>query len=128
MNQEQIFNQAVQMFLHGKRRGEVVKFLNQNNIQGQEANDMATKAYLAVKDQRQQMIDEMPDYANDSLSDYDIQKGQKGKGGGMAGIGLGALFLIGGLIATMTTDRIWYGAILVGIVSLVSGLIKAAQK
>lgn len=45
--------------------------------------------------------------------------------GSMASVGLGVLMLVGGLVLTAATDRIWYGLMIVGVVAAVKGLIKS---
>jgi len=64
---------------------------------------MATDAYKAVKEERREMIQE------------DVGEEKKG---GKTNIIIGALILFAGIIATMTTTSIWYGAMIVGVVKM----------
>ena len=112
MNEPQIKEAAQIMFLKGSGRKDVINFLAQNGIAEERVETMATEAYLAIKDQRMQMIE---------AADEDVQGG----GGGGVTIALGALLLVGGIVATMATNRIWYGAMIIGVVMIFKGLSKS---
>ena len=76
---------------------------------------MATDAFISIKEHRRAMQGEVEE----------AQGG--GSGGGIGSILLGLVFLIGGIVATMSTDSIWYGAIIVGIITLFTGIAKAVN-
>ena len=116
MDEKQVLETAQLMFLQNKGRKEVIDFIESNGIVGEAAQTMATNAFLAIKDQRREMMEELQD-ADES-----------GGGGGMGSIVMGAIFLIGGVVATMSTDSIWYGAIGVGIISIISGIAKGTSQ
>jgi hypothetical protein len=107
-NINQTLETAQTMFLHGSRRKEVIDFLLANGVSQEEVDTVATNAYLSIKDQRQEI-----------LETYEEQT--EGGGTGASAI-IGALLLFGGIIATMATDRIWYGAMIVGLIMIVKGL------
>ena len=112
MISDEIRQQAQMMFLQEAGRKNVIDFLNQNGVQGDDAEKEATAAFLAIKDQRQTAIEARAE------AEAEEQKGSP------VSIALGFLLMIGGVIATLTTDSIWYGAILVGAFMAGSGLIK----
>ncbi|MEM6965965.1 MAG: hypothetical protein AAF573_14455 [Bacteroidota bacterium] len=114
MEQQQTIQAAQQMFLHGSGRKDVIDFLIANGINQEEVETTATNAYLAVKDQRKEMIKEATEE-------------KPAGGGGTPSIILGSVFLIGGIVATMTTDSIWYGAMIVGVVTIIGGITKKAS-
>ena len=109
MNENQLLETAQSMFLNNSGRKEVIEFFNKNGINGQEAETMATDAYKAVKEERKEMIQE------------EVVEEKKG---GKNSIIIGTLILLAGIIATMTTDSIWYGAMIVGVISMISGIAK----
>jgi len=108
MDEKQIIETAQIMFLRNSGRKEVIDFLATHNITGDQAETMATNAYLAIKDQRQAMIE--------------TQEDQQEKGG-IGSIVFGAILMIGGIAASMNSDTLWYGAILVGFITLIQGLV-----
>lgn len=110
MSENQNFQIAQLMFLQGSGRKDVIDSLRKNGVAEERLEGMATEAYLSIKDQRQNMIEET--YEEES-------------GGGAGSIILGAVFLIGGVAATMGTDRIWYGAMIVGALMVFRGLAKS---
>lgn len=112
MDENQIATTAQLMFLQGKGRKDVIDFFNEKGITGEAAETQATNAYLAVKDKRQEMLE--------------IESGAtEEKGGGMGSILIGVLFLGGGIAATAASDSIWYGAMIVGVISIMSGIAKS---
>ena len=112
MNETQIQQAAQTMFLNGSGRKDVINFLTQNGISEDRVDDMATNAYLAIKDQRMQMIE---------TADGDTA----GSGNGTTSIAIGALLLVGGIVATMASNRIWYGAMIIGAVMIFKGIGKS---
>jgi len=106
MNENQIMETAQSMFLQNSGRKEVINFLIENGISKENAESMATEAYRAIKDQRKEMmqVEEVEERKSTSKS-----------------VIIGALILLAGIIATMTTDRIWYGAMIIGVITMVSG-------
>ena len=106
MTENATIQTAQAMFLHGSGRKEVIEYLLQNGTPETKVDDVATNAYLAIKEQRMQLLNERED---DSSS---------GVGGSAI---FGVLLLLGGIVATMSTDRIWYGAMLVGVVMIIKG-------
>lgn len=107
MNEKQISETAQLMFLQNSGRKDVIDFLATNNIIGEQAETIATNAYLAIKDQRHAMIE--------------TQEVQKAKGG-MGTIIFGAVIMIAGIVASMNSDTLWYGAILVGLITVIQGI------
>lgn len=108
MNEQQI-NETIQlMFLQNSGRKDVIDFLAANNIEGEKAETMATNAYLAIKDQRQAMIE--------------TQEVQREKGG-IGTIIFGAVIMIAGIVASMNSDTLWYGAIIVGFITVIQGIV-----
>jgi len=103
MNENQLLETAQSMFLNNSGWKEVIQFFNENGINGDQAETMATDAYKAVKEERREMIQE------------DVGEEKKG---GKTNIIIGALILFAGIIATMTTTSIWYGAMIVGVVKM----------
>lgn len=114
MEQQQTIEAAQQMFLHGSGRKDVIDFLLTNGINQEEVETTATNAYLAVKDQRKEMMQEA------------TEKKPVG-GGGSPSIIIGAVILIAGIVATMTTDRFWYGAMILGVITIIGGITKKAS-
>ena len=114
MNEKQVFETAKIMFLQNKGRKEVIEFIGTNGVAEPRADTMATEAFLAIKEQRREMIAE----ANPDLDEKPMG------GGGMGSVIIGALIMFGGIAATMSSDSIFYGAILVGLVTMIGGLVK----
>lgn len=113
MDENQVFEQAKQMFLTNKGRKEVIEFMEANGIPSDKANTMATEAYQAIREKRMEAVKAIE------------QEETGGEGGGMKSIVIGALIFGAGLIATMATDRIWYGAMAVGAISVLTGIAKS---
>ena len=107
MNEKQITETAQLMFLQNSGRKDVIDFLAANNIVGEQAETIATNAYLAIKEQRHEMIE--------------TQEDQKAKGG-IGTIIFGAVIMVAGIVASMNSDTLWYGAILVGLVTVIQGI------
>ena len=110
MEHAQVSKVAQAMFLKGAGRKAVIDFLAENGVTGNEAETMATEAYKAVKPLREA-----------ALKEKHAEPKPVG-GGGIGSIAIGAILIIGGLIATMSTDRIWYGAMIVGAIALFKGI------
>ena len=108
MNEDQLMQTAHTMFFAGKGRKEVIDFFTENGVEDATAEAQATKAYLAVKPALQ---------AATAAEEPEEE-------GGMGGILLGALLLVGGLVATKATDRIRYGAMGVGVITIFSSMAK----
>ena len=106
MNERQIIETAQSMFLKNSGRKEVVDFLANNNIIGEQAETIATDAYMSIKGQRQAII---------KTSD------SKEASSGLGSIIFGGILMIGGIVASMNSDTLWYGAIFVGLITLVKG-------
>jgi len=109
MDEKQITEVAQLMFLQNSGRKDVIDFLATKNITGDEAETMATNAYLAIKDQRQTM-----------LGTQEVQKAK----GGIGSIIFGAVLMTVGIVASMNSDTLWYGAILVGFITIIQGLVR----
>ena len=120
MDKDHIFQHAQLMFLNGAGRKAVMEYLTENGVPEAETGTMATEAYKAVREEIQQKKLESGQENANIGEDLENQK----DGDGMGAITFGALALIVGIIATTHTDRIWYGAIMVGAISLISGLFK----
>ena len=114
MEEKQVFEAAKIMFLQNRGRKEVLDFLGTNGIENTRSETMATEAFLAIKEQRREMIAE----ANPDLDEQPIG------GGGMASVGIGAFIMIGGIVASASTDRLFYGAILVGLITMIGGFVR----
>ena len=111
-NEKQVFEKAKMMFLQDKGRKEVMDYMYAYGISDARSETLATEAFLAFKDQRRQMIAE----ANPEEEPMG--------GGGMGSVVIGALIMIGGIVATMSSNSIFYGAILVGLFTMISGFFK----
>jgi len=114
MNEKQVFETAKIMFLQNKGRKEVMEFLGTNGVESTQSETMATEAFLAIKDQRREMI---------AAANPDMDETPMG-GGGITSIILGAVIMFGGIAATMSTNRIFYGAIIVGLITMIGGFIR----
>lgn len=114
MNEKQVFETAKTMFLQNKGRKEVIEFIGANGIEDTHSETMATEAFLAIKEQRREMIAA----ANPDMDEKPIG------GGGMASVAIGAVIMIGGIVATMSTNRIFYGAIIVGLITMIGGFVR----
>ncbi len=115
MNEEQVFQTAQGMFLKGSGRKQVIQFLESNGVAQGQSNDFATKAYQSVKEERKAIIAEA---TADSDDPFEVEEGQ----GGMGSVVLGGLIAGAGIVATMSSDTVWYGAILVGGFMVIKGL------
>lgn len=100
------------MFLQGAGRKDVIDFLNENGVGEEDAEKMATSSYMAVKDQRKAIVEQQ----------LGTQAQASGGSGGIVSILIGILLIGGGIAASMGTDRFFYGAILVGVITLFQGL------
>lgn len=116
MNEEQVFQTAQEMFLKGSGRKQVIQFLETNGIAQDQSNDFATKAYQSVKDERKAIIAEA---TADSDDPFEVD----GEKDGMGSVVLGGIIAGAGVVATMSSDTVWYGAILVGGFMVIKGLI-----
>ena len=116
MEENQIFEQAQQMFLNGAGRKAVMDFIEENGIAENESGSIASKAYQSVKEQ-----------INQKRLQESAKLKEEGRRSGIGSIGIGALLLVGGIIATMATNRVWYGAMAVGAISLVKGIVQATR-
>ena len=105
----QVIATAKAMFLNGSGRGDVMDFLLENGVPADEVNEVAAAAYAEIKDERQQQI---------SLNE-EVQSKETSKG-----VFFGVVLLVGGIIASYFTGRIWYGAMIVGGIMIVKGLVK----
>lgn len=110
MTENQISEQAQSMFLQNKTRREVITFLASKGIIDDKAESMATEAYKAIRAQREELVGQYNEVKSDEPR------------GGTGAILIGILLMVGGVIATMASDRIWYGLIGVGFFSLCKGL------
>ncbi len=119
MDEKQVFAQAQQMFLADRGRKDVIDFMIANGIDEERSEVMATEAFKSIRDQRRAMVEEQGGAA------YGDEGGSSG--GGIGSVILGLVFLIGGVVATMSSDSIWYGAIIVGVITLFSGIAKMAN-
>jgi positive regulator of sigma E activity len=113
MNENQLLESSKLMFLQNSGRKDEIDFLTQNGILEEKAEIMATDAYRAIKDQRKEMIQEVEVEEKKSVGKSVI---------------IGFLILIAGIIATMVTDRIWYGAMIVGVIAIAKGVIGSSTK
>lgn len=109
MTQEVITEQAKTMFLNNSGRKEVIAFLLKNGVSEQDVEKVATDAFLAIKEQRKELLEEKEVEVKKAMSKSLI---------------IGGIVLLGGIIATMTTNRIWYGAIGIGLIMMVNGVRK----
>lgn len=105
------------MFLQGAGRKVVMDFLTANGMSDAESSSTATEAYKSVR----QTIQEMKAAAGMENANPGERAQAQSSGDGIGAILIGILLIIGGVVATMSTDSIWYGAILVGAVSLIKG-------
>ncbi len=109
MNENEIIKTAQMMFLQNKGRKEVIDFLLDNGIDKDSVDSIATDAFKAIQDERKKMMEEQETEVSKEMNKSLI---------------IGVLFLIGGIIATLTTDRIWYGAMGVGVITMINGMRK----
>lgn len=113
MEKTQLMETAQLLFLQGSGRKTVIELFTNNGFASEEANTMATEAYRAVKDERMAQVE--------TTHEDEATSG----GSSIGSLLLGLVIMGGGIIATMTTDRIWYGAIFVGFITIISGLVKS---
>ncbi|MCB0632166.1 MAG: hypothetical protein R2824_20000 [Saprospiraceae bacterium] len=123
MEKDQQFATVQQMFLNGSRRKEIIDYLESQGLSGDAANQLANDAYKSVKDQRRAIIDAQH---SDEGEFAGMNDSNDKSGGGR--IGLGVLFLVGGIVATMVTDRIWYGLMIIGGAMIITGIARMATK
>ncbi len=100
------------MFLRGAGRKDVIDFLAENGVEAAATEKMATDAYMAVKEQRKEIVEEQ----------VGAQAATGGGSGGVISIVIGLVLMIGGIAATMASDSIFYGAIGVGAITFFQGL------
>ncbi len=119
MDEKQIFEQAQQMFLHERGRKEVIDFMMANGMDEGKAESTATEAFLSIRNERRVMA------LNGEGATYD--EGGANSGAGLGSIVIGIILIVIGIGASMGTGRIFYGAVLVGIITLIQGIAKAAR-
>lgn len=125
MEKDQLFNHAQKMFITGAGRKAVMDFLKENGVPDNEVGNMATEAYKSVREKIQQMKIEA---GQENANVGEVPSGESsGGGGGVGSMVIGFLLLGGGIVLTMATDRIWYGAMAVGLFSIVGGIVKMAR-
>jgi len=92
-----------------------MKYLEDNGTPASQSGQVATNAYTAIRDLREQMMNQ-----NSGRS----QSSSSGGGGSSFGGGaiLGVVFLVGGIAASAATDRVFYGAMIVGVIMIFKGL------
>lgn len=115
MNEVQIFETAQQMFLQERGRKDVIEFMIANGMDPSDAEAKATEAFLSIRDQRRAMAMDTEDVSQD------------GGGNGIVSIVIGVVLILIGIGASMGTNRIFYGAVLVGGITLIQGLAKAMR-
>jgi len=107
------------MFLHESGRKEVIDFMMANGMDEAKAESTATEAFLSIRNQRRTMA------LNAEEATY--ESGGENSGAGIGSIVIGIILIIIGIGASMGTDRIFYGAVLVGAITLIQGIAKAAR-
>jgi len=115
MSNHKLFEDAKRMFINNASRGEVMQYLEEQGIPANESGQLATNAYTAIRDMREQMMSGGSGGGGGST--------QSSGGGGINGaLIIGILLLVGGIVATMASNTIWYGAMIVGVISIFKGL------
>ncbi len=114
MSNHKLFEDAKRMFINNSSRGEVMQYLEEQGIPADQSGQLATNAYTAIRDMRENMMNGGGGGGSSSQS--------SGGGGIGGGVILGALFLIGGIVASAASNRIWYGAMIVGVIMIFKGL------
>lgn len=107
MPENQLIENAKSMFLNDSGRKDVIDYLTQNGISDDEANTVATNAYLAIKDQRKELMEEKDQEIKNEMNKFLV---------------IGILVIVGSIIAALATGRIWIGAIIAGIIMIIKGV------
>lgn len=113
MKKDEIFEEAQSMFLRNKGRKDVIDYLNSNGIIEEEAEDMATKAYLSIKETINQNI---------AIQEH------KSMGGSLGKIAIGILMIGIGVFGLFALERIFYILFIAGFLILGSGIISIFKK
>lgn len=124
LDRTQIMNEARKMFLANKGRRDVITYFKMKGIEEAEAESMATEAYKSIREIRQAMIAEAQN--NNGNTGYAQPASSGSSSGAIISIVLGLIICGGGLAASMGTDRIFYGAVLVGGGMVLKGIIGLA--
>lgn len=103
MNQDELIKASTAMYFLKKGRHDVIEFLNKEGVEGEDAEYIATEAYKLFRTHRREAEEKESSKLNGKIL-------------------VGVLVLAAGLIATFTTNRIWYGAIIFGGISVFAGL------
>ena len=119
MKNTNIIHQASKMFLLGSSRKEVITFLENQGIAKNQTDEIATKAYIAVKAKRKALISAIEAQRKPSV--------RVNNGAGVLRALLGAGIAGAGIMATMNSNSIWYGAIFVGILMFFQGLMEMSE-
>ena len=125
MDHNEMMNHARKMFLANKGRRDVITFFQLQGVPQFEAESMATEAYKSIREVRQAMIEEAQN--NSGGNNYAQPTSSSGSNGGaIISIVLGLIICGGGLAASMGTNTIFYGAVLVGGGMFLKGIIELA--
>lgn len=108
METKEIFEEAKMLFYKNKDRGDVIDFINSKGILGEEANQLATKAYKSIKPEMDKELE--------------IEE-HKSLGGPFGKIAIGILAIGIGVFGVIALETIFYIVFLIGIVLIGSGII-----
>lgn len=114
-----MMNQARKMFLENKGRKDVILFFKMQGVDSDKAETMATEAYKSIREVRKAMMEAAQSGGGGSTT---ASAPKEGQGGAIIQLALGLIICFAGIIATMSTTSIWYGAIIVGGMMALKGL------
>ena len=121
MNQSELINEAKKMFLENKSRRDVITYFKLKGIEEEESEKMATEAYKSIRELRQALINAAEAKGGESNT-FGTATQETDKTGAIISLVLGLLICGGGIIASMGTNRIFYGAVIVGGAMAIKGI------
>jgi len=127
MNENELMDEARRMFLANAGRKDVILFFRNQGVDATKAETMATEAYKSIRAIRQAMIEEAQAGGGNNSYAAAGESSSEGKGGAIVSLALGGIICFAGIAATMSSDTIWYGAILVGGMMVFKGIIGLAS-
>jgi len=130
MDYMQMMDEARKMFLANKGRRDVIVFFQKHGVEESEAELMATDAYKSIRQIRQSMMEQAENQGRRSngIGAHAPANSDSGSNvGAIISIILGAVICLGGLAASMGTNTIFYGAVLVGGMMFLRGIVDLAS-
>ena len=121
MDQSELINEAKKMFLENKSRRDVITYFKLKGIEEEESEKMATEAYKSIRELRQALIN-AAEAKGGEPNTFGTATQETDKTGAIISLVLGLLICGGGIIASMGTNRIFYGAVIVGGAMAIKGI------